>query len=62
MLLAPVGENGPAFLVTKNFKVIRSYNNAMAYAFGVALLSDRIAGVEPLRRPWPVVEASAERR
>lgn len=62
MLLAPTGENGPAFLVTKNFKVIRSYNNAMAYAFGVALLSDRIAGAEPLRRPWPVVEASAERR
>jgi len=34
----------------------------MAYAFGVALLADRIAGAQPLRRPWPVVEASAERR
>ena len=62
MLLTPTGENGPAFLVTRNFKVIRSYNNALAYAFGVALLADRIAGAPPLRRPWPVVEASAERR
>jgi len=58
MLLTPAGEHGPAFLVTKNFKVIRSYNNALAYALGVALLADRIAGGAPLRAPWPVVEAS----
>ena len=62
MLLIPAGENGPAFLVTKNFKVIRTYNNALAYALGVALLADRIAGAPPLRRPWPVIEAAAERR
>ena len=62
MLLTPTGENGPAFLVTRNFKVIRSYNNALAYALGVALLADRIAGGPPLRRPWPVVEASTEQR
>jgi lytic murein transglycosylase len=58
MLLTPAGERGPAFLVTKNFKVIRSYNNALAYALGVSLLADRIAGGEPLRRSWPVAEAS----
>jgi len=58
MLIAPAGERGPAFLVSKNFKVIRSYNNALAYALGVALLADRIAGAAPLRRPWPSVEAS----
>ncbi len=58
MLLAPAGERGPVFLVTKNFKAIRSYNNALAYALGVSLLADRIAGAGPLRRPWPVVEAS----
>jgi lytic murein transglycosylase len=61
-LFFPAGADGPAFLVTKNFKVIRSYNNALAYAFGVALLADRIAGVPPLRRPWPVPEATADQR
>ena len=62
MLLTPTGENGPAFLVTKNFKVIRTYNNALAYAMGVALLADRIAGAQPLRTPWPVIEAAALQR
>jgi len=54
MLLRPVGEDGPAFLVTRNFQTIRSYNNSLAYALGVALLSDRIAGFEPLHGAWPV--------
>ena len=58
MLIAPAGERGPAFLVTKNFKVIRTYNNALAYALGVSLLADRIAGVAPLHRPWPTAQAS----
>ena len=58
MLIAPAGERGPAFLVTKNFKVIRSYNNTLAYALGVSLLADRIAGGGPLRRSWPSLEAS----
>jgi lytic murein transglycosylase len=56
-LLAPAGTSGPVFLVTKNFKTIKSYNNSTAYALGVALLSDRIAGAAELRRPWPVTEA-----
>jgi membrane-bound lytic murein transglycosylase B len=54
MLVQPAGVEGPAFLVTSNFRVIRSYNNSLAYALGVALLSDRIAGFEPLRGTWPV--------
>ena len=53
-LLMPAGANGPAFLVTPNFKVIKSYNNSTSYALGVALLSDRIAGWGPLSRSWPV--------
>lgn len=52
-LLLPAGSNGPAFLVTKNFKVIKSYNNSTAYALGVALLSDRIAGAPALKGTWP---------
>ena len=55
-LLLPAGRDGPAFLVTRNFKVIKSYNNSTSYALGVALLSDRIAGWGPLRASWPVAE------
>ncbi len=53
-LLRPAGPSGPAFLVTPNFKVIKSYNNSTAYALGVSLLSDRIAGWGPLKGQWPV--------
>lgn len=53
-LLQPAGPGGPAFLVTRNFKVIKSYNNSTSYALGVSLLSDRIAGWGPLKGQWPV--------
>ncbi len=53
-LLLPAGTDGPAFLVTPNFKVIKSYNNSTAYALGVALLGDRIAGWGPLKGQWPM--------
>ena len=53
-LLAPAGADGPCFLVTRNFKVIKSYNNSTSYALGVALLGDRIAGGAPLRARWPL--------
>ena len=52
-LLLPAGRRGPAFLVTPNFKVIKSYNNSTSYALGVALLGDRIAGAGELRAAWP---------
>lgn len=52
-LLRPAGPGGPAFLVTHNFKVIKSYNNSTSYALGVCLLGDRIAGWGPLKGRWP---------
>jgi membrane-bound lytic murein transglycosylase B len=52
-LVLPAGQNGPAFLATKNFFVIKSYNSSTAYALGVSLLSDRIAGEGPLKGTWP---------
>ena len=52
-LLLPAGASGPAFLTTKNFSVIKSYNSSTAYALGVALLSDRLAGEGPLKGTWP---------
>ncbi len=44
---------GPRFAVTKNFSVIKRYNNSDSYAIGVGHLSDRIAGGGPLRTPFP---------
>jgi lytic murein transglycosylase len=53
-LIMPAGAGGPAFLVTRNFKVIKTYNNSTAYALGVSLLGDRVAGSPPLKASWPV--------
>lgn len=52
-LFLPAGRDGPAFLVTRNFRTIKSYNSSSAYALGVALLSDRLAGGAGLRGRWP---------
>jgi membrane-bound lytic murein transglycosylase B len=53
-LLITAGLKGPIFLVTANFKVIKSYNNSTSYALGVALLGDRAMGGGPLVTDWPV--------
>lgn len=58
-LVTPAGPNGPSFLVTKNFRAIKTYNNSTAYALGVALLSDRIAGSGPLVAAWPQTDTLA---
>ena len=52
-LLMPAGLRGPVFLVTPNFKVIKSYNNSTSYALAVALLGDRINGEGALHAAWP---------
>ncbi|AQX18028.1 MULTISPECIES: lytic murein transglycosylase [Bartonella] len=52
ILKFPDGPKGPAFLVTKNFFVLKRYNNADRYAFAVGLLSDRIAGHPKLFQDW----------
>ena len=53
-LLIPAGLNGPIFLVTSNFKTIKSYNNSTSYALGVALLGDAIVQRPALRTSWPI--------
>ncbi len=53
-LFFPAGADGPAFLVTDNYDVIKRYNNSDAYALGVALLGDRIFGAASIRAAWPV--------
>ncbi|MEO4001628.1 lytic murein transglycosylase [Mesorhizobium sp. CAU 1732] len=46
------GREGPAFLMVKNFNVIKRYNNSDRYALAVGLLADEIAGHGGLVRDW----------
>jgi len=47
------GAEGPSFLMLKNFFVLKRYNNADAYALGVGLLADRLAGGDGMVQDWP---------
>lgn len=51
-LKVPDGRGGPAFLMTRNFFVLKRYNNADKYALAVGLLADEIAGHGGLVRDW----------
>jgi membrane-bound lytic murein transglycosylase B len=55
-LFAPAGANGPAFLLIKNFSVIKRYNNANSYALAVGHLSDRLRGGDAFVGQWPWAE------
>lgn len=46
------GRDGPAFLMIKNFFVLKRYNNADKYALGVGLLADQIAGFDAPSKDW----------
>src|SRR5215207_3035277 len=64
-LLMPAGANGPAFLVTKNFDALYSYNAAESYGLAIAILSDRLRGGAGIQTPWPTDDpplSRAERR
>jgi membrane-bound lytic murein transglycosylase B len=52
-LFFPSGAAGPAFLVTRNFDVIKTYNNSDIYALAVGHLADRLHGFGPIRAAWP---------
>lgn len=52
-LFMPSGANGPAFLLLKNFRVIKRYNNANAYALAVGHLGDRLRGGDTFSKSWP---------
>jgi lytic murein transglycosylase len=43
MMLVPAGRNGPEFVVTPNFYVLKEYNNSDIYALFIGNLADRIA-------------------
>ncbi|WP_350335945.1 lytic murein transglycosylase [Coralliovum pocilloporae] len=52
-LIAPAGARGPAFLMLKNFKVIKRYNPSTSYAMAVGHLADRIRGGGAFAGAWP---------
>lgn len=52
-LYTPAGAKGPAFLLLKNFSVIKRYNNSNAYALAVGHLSDRLLGFDDFDASWP---------
>src|SRR5580698_4249887 len=52
-LLIPAGRQGPAFLVTRNFDVVYTYNAAESYTLAACVLSDRLGGSGGIVTPWP---------
>ena len=53
ILFFPSGADGPGFIVTKNFDVLKEYNNSDAYAIAVGHLADRIHGGGLIKAAWP---------
>lgn len=60
-LLLPAGPTGPAFLVTRNFDAVYSYNAAEVYALAICSLADRIEGAAPFATPWPIDDPGLSR-
>lgn len=60
-LLLPAGKDGPAFLVTRNFDALYSYNAAESYGLAIAHLSDRLRGAAPFATPWPTDDPGLSR-
>ncbi|MEN0040566.1 MAG: lytic murein transglycosylase [Pseudomonadota bacterium] len=52
-LFFPAGEEGPAFLITSNYEIIREYNSSDSYSLSVALIGDRIGGAGAFQPNWP---------
>jgi membrane-bound lytic murein transglycosylase B len=64
-IIAPAGTDGPAFVVTRNFDAVYSYNAAESYGLAIALLGDRLKGLSGIRAAWPTDDpplSRAERR
>ena len=53
ILFFPAGAAGPAFLVTENFEVLKTYNSSDAYVLSVAQLADRMEGGSAIAARWP---------
>jgi membrane-bound lytic murein transglycosylase B len=60
-LFLPAGANGPAFLVTRNFDVVYSYNAAESYSLAACVLADRLGGGPGIVTPWPTDDPGLSR-
>ncbi len=47
------GDDGPGFLMLKNFFVLKRYNNSDYYALAVGLLANKLAGKPGMLQKWP---------
>lgn len=55
-LLMPAGRFGPAFLVTDNFYVLKSYNMSDLYALFIGTVADQIDGKSGFVVPWQKID------
>ncbi|WP_237154441.1 lytic murein transglycosylase [Oryzibacter oryziterrae] len=51
-LLLPAGRYGPAFLVSDNFYVLKTYNESDVYALWVRLVGDKLVGKSVITATW----------
>jgi membrane-bound lytic murein transglycosylase B len=52
-LYVPAGKDGPKFLMTQNYMVLKGYNLSDSYAMAVAHLADRLNGAGAFADDWP---------
>ncbi len=52
-LYIPAGKNGPKFLMSGNYLVLKGYNFSDSYSMAVAHLTDRLKGGGAFVQPWP---------
>jgi lytic murein transglycosylase len=60
-LIRPAGKGGPAFLVSRNFDALYSYNAAESYALAISHLSDRLKGKDAFKTAWPTNDPGLSR-
>ena len=60
-LVMPAGRLGPAYLVSPNFYVLKSYNNSDLYALFIGHLADRFAADKPFVGQWTKVGGFSRR-
>jgi membrane-bound lytic murein transglycosylase B len=52
-LYVPTGKDGPKFLMTANYLVLKGYNFSDSYALSVAHMTDRLKGSGAFVQEWP---------
>ena len=61
-LLMPAGRLGPAYIATKNFYILKTYNESDLYALFIGHLKDRFAANRPFVRKWKKIGGFSRHR